>query len=88
MQVKVITNHKSQEYFMARKKLTKCQIHQAKFLSGFNFNIFYIPDKENQKPDLPTYCPNNLLSDDNNNCKQYLLQTIFYSKRQEIILIQ
>ena len=35
-----------------------------------------------------TYCSNNLLSDDNNNCQQHLLQTIFFAKRLEIILIK
>ena len=46
---------------MTTKKLTKRQSHWADFLSGFNFVIFYTPDKENQKANLLTRCPNNLL---------------------------
>ena len=49
--VKVITDHKSLEYFMTTKKLTRRQARWAKFLSAFNFVISYTPGKENQKAD-------------------------------------
>ncbi len=65
--VKVITDHKSLEYFMTTKKLTKRQACWAEFLSEFNFVISYIPGKENQKADSLTRRPNDLPSDDNNN---------------------
>ena len=58
---------------MTTKKLTRHQTHWAKFLSGFKVVIFYIPDKENQKTDSQTCCPNNLPSDNNDNWQQHLL---------------
>ena len=73
---------------MTTKKLTKYQACQTEFLSEFNFVISYIPGKENQKADLLTQCPNNLSLDINDDCKQYLLQTILPTKRLNIILIE
>ena len=67
MLVKVITDHKSLEYFMTSKKITRYQACWTKFLSKFNFIISYILDKKNQRVDLLTHCPNDLSSDDNNN---------------------
>ena len=34
---------------MITKKLLRRQAHWAKFLSGFNFILFYTPDRENRK---------------------------------------
>ena len=86
--VKVIIDHKSLEYFMTTKKLTRRQARWAEFLSGFNFVISYTPGKENQKADLLTRHPNDLPSDDNDDRQQPLLQTILPAKRLEIILIE
>ena len=86
--VKVITNHKSLEYFMTTKILIRRQAHWAGFLLGFNFVIFYIPDKENQKADSLICRPNDLPSDDNNDQQRYLLQTLLSAKKLEIILIE
>ena len=69
---------------MTTKKLTKCQIHWAEFLSGFNFVISFILNKENQKADLLIYLLNNLSLSENNDCQQYQLQTILSVKRLEI----
>lgn len=79
--VKVITDYKSLEYFMAIKKLTRCQACWAKFLLEFLFVIFYISAQENEKADSFTQRHNNLKSDDNDNCQQHLLQTIFPVKK-------
>lgn len=46
--------------FYDYKKLIKRQVCQAEFLLEFDFIIFYILGKKNQKADLLTYCPNNL----------------------------
>ena len=88
VRVKVIIDHKSLEYFMTTKKLTKHQACWAEFLSEFNFIISYTPGKENQKVDSLTWRPNNHPSDNNDDCQQHLLQTIFPAKRLEIISIE
>ncbi len=58
------------------------------FLSGFNFVISYTLSKENQKADSLTQGLNDLLSDDNNDCQQHLLQPILLAKKLEIISIE
>ncbi len=52
--IKVITDHKSIEYFMTTKKLSRRQVRWAEFLSGFNIVISYTPDRENRKADSLT----------------------------------
>ena len=52
--IKVITDHKSLEYFITIKKLSKRQVHWAKFLSEFNFVISYTSSRETGKADLLT----------------------------------
>ena len=52
--IKVITDHKSLEYFMTTKKLSRRQACSAEFLLGFNFVISYTPGIENGKADLLT----------------------------------
>ena len=52
--MKVLTNHKSLEYFMTTKKLTPRQIKWAKFLSEFNFVISYQSGKKNNKANALT----------------------------------
>ena len=54
---------------MTIKKITRRQAHWAKFLSGFNFVISYTLGKENQKANLLTCRPNNLLSSKNDDCQ-------------------
>ena len=84
MTIKVITDHKSLEYFMTTKKLTKRQARWAKFLSCFNFVISYIPGKENQKANSLTCRLNNLSSSENNDYQHHQLQTILPGKRLKI----
>ena len=55
--VKVLTNHKSFEYFMSTKKLTPRQVRWAKFLSEFNFVISYQNGKKNDKTNAFTKKP-------------------------------
>ena len=64
IQIKVITDHKSLKYFITTKKLSRRQARWAKFLSGFNFVIFYTPHRENGKADSLTCRPNDCLADD------------------------
>ena len=88
MQVKVIIDHKSLEYFITTKKPTRCQACWAKFLSGFNFVISYTSGKKNQKTYSLTYHLNNLLLNNNIDWQQYLLQTFLLTKRLEIVSIE
>ena len=73
---------------MTIKKLIRHQARWAKFLSGFNFVISYIPGKENQKADSLTRRPNDLPSDDNDDRQRHLLQTLLPAKRLEIVSIE
>ena len=73
---------------MTTKKLTRRQACWVEFLLRFNFVIFYITDKENQKADLPIRHLNDLPSDDNNDWQQHSLQTLLSTKRWEIVLIK
>lgn len=50
--VKVIIDHKGQEYFMSIKILIRCQACWIEFLLEFNFIIFYTLGKLNQKAKL------------------------------------
>lgn len=49
---------------MTTKKLLRWQVYWAKFLSRFNFVIFYILSKENIKINSLTRQPNDCLIDD------------------------
>lgn len=60
----MIIDHKSLEYFMITKKLSKRQAYSAEFLSGLNFVIFYTLGRENKKADLLTRRPNDSPDDD------------------------
>lgn len=66
--IKDITDYKSLEYFISIKKLIRRQACWAKFLSNFNFVIFYTLDKENQKADLLIRNPNNFPINNNHDC--------------------
>jgi hypothetical protein len=52
--IQVLTDHKSLEYFMTTKRLTRRQVRWAEFLADFNFQITYRPGKENGKADALT----------------------------------
>ena len=66
---------------MTIKKLSSQQAYWTKFLSGFNFVIFYTPGKKNGKADSIICRPNDHPVDDQ------MLQTIFLSERLEISTI-
>jgi hypothetical protein len=52
--IQVLTDHKSLEYFMTTKKLSRRQTRWAEFLSRFNFQVTYRPRKQNGKADALT----------------------------------
>ena len=55
--IQVLTDHKSLEYFMTTKKLTRRQARWAEFLAGYNFQVTYRPRKQNDKADALTRRP-------------------------------
>jgi transposase InsO family protein len=55
--IQVLTDHKSLEYFMTTKRLTRRQARWAEFLADYNFQITYRPGKDNQKADALTRRP-------------------------------
>ena len=55
--IQVLTDHKSLEYFMTTKKLTRRQARWAEFLAGYNFQVTYRPGKQNDKADALTRRP-------------------------------
>jgi len=50
----VLTDHKSLEYFMSTKKLSRRQARWAEFLSQYNFKVTYRPGAANGKADALT----------------------------------
>ncbi len=64
--IKVITDHKSLEYFITTKKLSRRQACWVEFLSGFNFIISYTPSRKNGKADSVTCQLNDCPIDDHN----------------------
>jgi len=54
MPTQILTDHKSLEYFMTTKKLSRRQARWAEFLSQYNFKITYRPEAANSKADALT----------------------------------
>jgi len=54
MPVQVLSDHKSLEYFMSTKHLSRRQTRWSEFLYRFNFRIVYCPGKQGGKPDALT----------------------------------
>ena len=52
--VKVLSDHRTLEYFMTTKELNRRQARWSEFLSEFNFKINYRPGKQGTKPDSLT----------------------------------
>lgn len=74
--VSVFTDHKSLEYFMTTKKLTRRQARWAELLSEFNFVITYRPGKQNEKADALTRRPNDKPQDESDERQKHQLQTM------------
>ena len=61
--VQIFTDHKSLEYFMQTKELTRRQARWAEKLADFNFKIMYRSGKSNGKADALTRMPNSVPAD-------------------------
>lgn len=55
--IKVLSDHRSLEYFMSTKELNRRQARWSEFLSEFQFQIQYRPGKQGTKPDSLTRRP-------------------------------
>ena len=61
--VQIFTDHKSLEYFMQTKELTRRQARWAEKLAEYNFKIMYRTGKSNGKADALTRMPNSIPTD-------------------------
>ena len=74
--MKVYTNHKNINCFIMTKHLNWQQACWAKFLSEFNFKISYRPGKQGEKPDILTFCSQDLLKDIKDLQQRYQFQIL------------
>ena len=86
LQVKIFTDHRSLEYFMSTKKLTRRQARWAEFLSEFNFVITYRLGKKNEKVEALTRRPNDKPQNEEDELQQHQLQTLLPSEIVELQL--
>lgn len=89
MPVQVLSDHKSLEYFMSTKKLTRRQARWAEFLSRYNFQIVYRPGKQNGKADALTRRPGDRPEgNEDDDWQKQQLQTIIPAKKLHPDLLQ
>jgi hypothetical protein len=74
--IQVLTDHKSLEYFMTTKRLTRRQARWAEFLADYHFQITYRPGKENQKADSLTRRPGDRPEGDEDHRQKEMIRTI------------
>jgi transposase InsO family protein len=79
--VKVLTDHKSLEYFMTTKKLNRRQGRWAEFLADYDFKITYQPGKIHDKADALTRRPGDKPSDENDARNKHMHQTLLPANR-------
>ena len=84
MPVKVLTNHKSLEYFMTTKKLTPRQTRWVAFLSEFNFVVTYQTGKKNDKADALTRKPNERPISNEDDRQEHRMQVLLPPERIKI----
>jgi transposase InsO family protein len=79
--VQVLTDHKSLEYFMSTKRLTRRQARWAEFLADYHFEITYRPGKQNQKADALTRRTGDLPLDAEDDRQKEMSRTILTPER-------
>ena len=82
--IKIFTDHKSLEYFMETKKLTRRQVRWANTLADYNFKIIYTTAKKNQKADALTRTADSTPSSLDDDREKYMHQTILTPDRIEL----
>ena len=81
--VKIFTDHKSLEYFMTTKKLTRRQVRWSEFLSQYNFVILYQSGAQNVKADALTRRPNDQSSEEIEDRLEHQTRTLLTPDRLE-----
>ncbi len=87
--VQIFTDHKSLEYFMHTKELTRCQARWAEKLADYNFKIIYRSGKSNRKADALTRLPRSVPADDNDERRKHqkraLLSPEYFQGYQSVL---
>lgn len=79
--VKVLTDHKSLEYFMTTKKLNRRQARWAEYLADFNFVVTYQAGKIHAKADALTRRPGDKPNSEEDDRQKHQHQVILFSDR-------
>ena len=82
--IKVFTDHKSLEYFMTTKKLTRRQARWANTLAEFNFKIHHVEGRKNMKADALTRMADSRPTSFEDDRQQYMHQTLLPADRIEL----
>ena len=86
--IKIFTDHKSLEYFMETKKLSRRQARWANTLTEYNFKIMYTSAKKNQKADALTRMADSTPSSLEDDREKYMHQTVLTPDRIELSPIE
>ena len=82
--IKIFTDHKSLEYFMETKKLTRRQARWANSLAEYNFKIMYTSAKKNQKADALTRTADSSPTSLDDDREKYMNQTVLTRDRLDL----
>ena len=86
--VQVLTDHKSLEYFMTTKRLTRRQARWAEFLADYHFQITYRPGKQNDKADALTRRGSDQPGNPEDERQKYMQQTLLPVNRLHPSLVE
>ena len=78
--IQIFTDHRSLEYFMTTKELTRRQARWAEKLADFNFKIVYRSGKSNSKADALTRMPGSTPADGLDERKAYQRRPLLDAK--------
>ena len=84
--VEIFTDHKSLEYFMTIKELSRRQARQSEKLAEYNFKIKYRPGRKNEKADTLTRILGSKPKEGDDERLKYQHQTILTPDRLDLEL--
>ena len=87
LSMKIFTDHKSFEYFMTTKKLTKRQIKWFEFLSQYNFVIMYQSDAQNVKTNALIKRFNDQLFEEIKDRLKHQIKTLLFTNKLKVLSI-
>ncbi len=82
--IKIFTDHKSLEYFMTSKELSRRQARWAEKLSEYNFKVIYRSGKQNEKADALTRRADSAPKNDEDERRKYQHRTLLTPDRVEV----